>query len=69
MEWKPIETAPKGDEEYILVCSFAELTGYYQCDVVHWVDWDDERGWFNGDVRVDADHYTHWMPLPAPPIV
>jgi hypothetical protein len=68
MEWQPIETAPRIEEQELLVCS--SEAGWYYCKVVSWVDWADDGhgGWFDGDMSRNADHYTHWMPLPAPPV-
>ena len=67
-EWQPIETAPKVEEDEVLVCSY-EHGGLNFCEVVSWVTWaDDGRGgWFNGDQSHSADYYSHWMPLPPPP--
>jgi hypothetical protein len=65
-EWQPIETAPRIEEQELLVCSYDE--GSYYCEVVTWFPWPNtDGGWFNGDVSRPTDHYTHWMPLPAPP--
>lgn len=73
MDWQPIETAPKDGTE-ILTCSF-EVTQkpdgssliWYDCEVVHWVDYEERGGWWNGDVIRYPDSPTHWMPLPEPP--
>lgn len=74
--WQLIETAPRDEEQEILVCSYDEVTAsdgrlveLYTCDVVTWVTWADEGrgGWYNGDVAQDSDGYSHWQPLPPPP--
>lgn len=64
-EWKPIETAPREDEDFKILAYDAD-TG--TMDVV-WLSWlkDDcsnMRKWFNGDV---VDWFTHWQHLPKPP--
>jgi hypothetical protein len=67
MTWQPIETAPHIEEQELLVCTYDG--GSYYCDVVRWAAWaGDGGGWYNGDRSHDTDYYTHWMPLPAPPV-
>lgn len=61
--WRPIETAPKDDTKF-LGCEPAH-DYYFVC----WKEWKNDDGspvYFNGDVVVEP---THWMPLPAVPVV
>ena len=66
-EWKPIETAPKG--EWVLL--FEPDAEFGTVDMTHWIakwrysDWDE--GWFDQDDALVVSNPTHWMPLPAPP--
>lgn len=80
-EWQPIETAPKDGTEIDL---WHEEFGRYSdchwglpehccgeygryCDS----DWHAmKEGWIMSILNelLDADSFTHWMPLPAPPI-
>lgn len=69
MTWQPIETAPKGDDDYIdLWTSLGERVtdARWNPDRQRWEHWDiggfDSMGW----ERVDGEP-THWMPLPEPP--
>lgn len=72
--WEPIETAPKVVGKDLLACSYEVLELQdgrkhvsYHCAVVQWTDWRPEGGWYNGDMTVDEDYFTHWRPLPAGP--
>lgn len=57
--WQSIETAPKDGTRILVVTA-----GQDDHEVVYWM----EPGWFNGDVILDADMFTHWMvPPKAPP--
>jgi len=80
MEWRPIETAPKGPEDTILVLEFTHIEDYHtSISIGFWstIDAfaDDPReGWcaWESDLTSSGDywrelHPTHWMPLPAPP--
>ena len=62
--WQDIATAPHGADEWVVFTSThnryarcaVEWNGLSGC----WIDYNDEP--------VDMDMFTHWMPLPAPPI-
>jgi hypothetical protein len=61
-EWQPMETAPQGMDNEVLVWDGRVIT----IAAVWWHD-DEEQSlpaWFTGEYRV---YPTHWMPLPAPP--
>jgi hypothetical protein len=65
-EWQDIETAPK-DGSSILACD-ARIEGWQQV-----VYWDDEAKaphmWGLADgPHYHVDMFTHWMPLPPPPL-
>jgi hypothetical protein len=66
--WRPIETAPKDGDTYLLGC-FGEH-GYGMQFVAFW---DDEattatNHWQTADGIAYHDNLpTHWLPLPAPP--
>ena len=67
-EWMPIETAPKGEFDTIIMGFVPDETGFAPDPREGW--WSAEtRGW-----RLTSDptwrsnpQPTHWMPLPAPP--
>lgn len=64
--WHPIETAPK-DGTDILACD-ARVIGW---TLVVAYDEDDETNcWMTADgPSYHRDMFTHWMPLPAPPVI
>ncbi len=69
MDWQPIETAPRDDRfiAAIEVHSTVTKKHWWQMDIV----WCDEE---TGELHPDCDFgwglsdYSHWMPLPAPPV-
>lgn len=63
--WQPIETAPK-DGSRVLLYHSGFKHPFYKRDLKArwWVDWWDERAWYQ--TAPDAQP-THWMPLPAAP--
>lgn len=64
--WQPIETAPKGGTEWILLGYFLEAGGGGPPVVAWW----NGKLWQSGQSELNAEGYyspTHWMPLPAPP--
>lgn len=77
--WRPIETAPKDNRErlhYVIITD-----GVCMPDVALWLPerpayvdsaggiWlAREAGWFNVS-RSRIQNPTHWMPLPAPPVL
>lgn len=75
MEWRPIETAPKGDDpkEYhgpsIIVCDakgWVGEAGWFPS----WYNDKDSGGWMIANCDEEYGHYvdaTHWMPLPKAP--
>jgi hypothetical protein len=69
--WQPIETAPKDNTPHIrglwvyargtrLALYWDAVAGYTTDDGQFVTLSADDTGW-------DADDYTHWMPMPAPP--
>lgn len=68
VRWQPIETAPKDDEQTILVCDARVAGGFHQ---VVWWDADSKQPEYRWDTsdgpKFHRDAFTHWMPLPAPP--
>lgn len=71
-DWQPIETAPK-DGTHILACRgpYDKWWGFNQAPphVVHYWKNPGEEGFYNS--FHDSDEplgFTHWMPLPEPPI-
>lgn len=79
IEWQPIETAPKGEDDMLLLLTPSHDDDYAISIVIgFWglVDtWSDELGsawlnWWEGLDENDiwtACNPTHWMPLPPPP--
>lgn len=58
LEWRPIETAPRGGMELLLwVPTGGWHIGFFN---------DETRQWDDGDYMDDL-RPTHWMPLPEPP--
>jgi hypothetical protein len=69
MEWQPIETAP--------IDVPVRLGGWrraYGKDGMEWATdigaaWESERGFFRTKIKRGwRSEYTHWMPLPPPPV-
>lgn len=56
MQWQTIETAPKDNKTWVLVCEY----GYVYVAIF------DKEGFCHTDERIGLDP-THWMPLPKPP--
>ena len=54
--WQPIETAPKDNKTWVLVCEY----GFSYVAIF------DKEGFCHTDERIGLDP-THWIPLPKPP--
>lgn len=63
--WQPIATAPK-DGTDILLCD-ARLMNLRM--VASWEQDDHDFPWTTLDGSYHAERFTHWQPLPAPPVV
>ena len=70
MEWQPIETAPRDEDQRILVTAEGRVfiaTFDHSCTPC----WKSEGDPYWDAIIEDIDyvHYfaTHWMPLPTPP--
>ena len=61
MEWQPSSTAPKDGTEVLGYVGSSYQGGVV---VVHWDKHD--CAWIDWDG--DFWEFTHWMPLPAPPV-
>ncbi len=61
--WQPIETAPKDGTNIMLGWPTMTMSGY-------WADWAGRKSWVTsrGEYGGSAAP-THWMPLPAPPVL
>ncbi len=64
-EWQPIETAPAGEDQFLLACVFED--GSAQLHVgSRW-----GGGWGSSGLHsyqpIINPSPTHWMPLPSPP--
>jgi hypothetical protein len=65
-EWQPIETAPK-DGTDILVADYRVAGGFM--NVVAYTDEDFPNVWETQEfLSYHHEAFTHWMPLPNPPI-
>ena len=72
MDWKPIETAPKGWDKPVLVAyrfrgQMAVCEAYWKD---HWYGDKKQPGWMLANCDEEYGDYldaTHWMPLPEPP--
>lgn len=70
LNWQPIETAPKGEDVWIIVVS--KNAPMWYMTVVSWrayhpnakgkLCWRDPAG-----IKVDENRVTHWAPLPDGP--
>lgn len=61
MEWRPIETAPKDDETWVLLADDEKVA------IGHWL-YDEWRDYSDlGCAGMCGWEPTHWAPLPAPP--
>jgi hypothetical protein len=58
-EWQPIETAP--EDVRVIAVTDSGVVGEATYDGVEWF-WADDLD------RDHAQHMTHWMPLPDPPV-
>lgn len=70
-KWQPIETAPKDGTE-ILLCTF-DMDGYYSKEVtIGYYDDDGSNYCWKAFIddwgRCNNGLFTHWMPLPEPPM-
>ncbi|WP_311270335.1 hypothetical protein [Sphingobium sp. WCS2017Hpa-17] len=69
--WQPIETAPRDGTHFLATAIVRNVkTGARWWET--YVIWADDE---TGEIHPDCDHgwsniddYSHWMPLPAPPI-
>jgi hypothetical protein len=59
MEWQPIETAPKDENDY-LVC-------WAKSGNMMGLAFQYEGKWYGTCDDCECGTPTHWMPLPAPP--
>ena len=66
-EWQPIETAPKDGTRMIFFAPGNKSRGedYIDRQIVMKVDRWNENAWWQMRPR---NPYTHWMPLPLPPV-
>ena len=70
-DWQPIETYVESDERHargVWVHSHATGKPLYFDSHIGWIN---DVGQFvddNGDFGWPAEDYTHWMPLPTPPV-
>lgn len=81
MEWQPIETAPKDGTPLLLVSPDGHLgVGFIFAEVYDGLDLTSDPAAWTGQKeyerkpsvwlgRFGAAEATHWMPLPAPPIL
>jgi len=65
-QWQPIESAPKDGTK--ILCYHPSLFAYNET----WEEWQmvlvwDGDKWTDLDEGYEANHPTHWQPLPKPP--
>jgi hypothetical protein len=61
--WQPIETAPKDGTRF--------LAFYVADEGIYDILWDEGLGWVSQDYSIEnfmQSDFTHWMPLPPPPV-
>ena len=61
-EWQPIETAPKDGNSVIIY----DPRGTTVCEAIYDKH---QSSWVDPVETYYRYHPTHWMPLPAPPVV
>lgn len=65
-EWEPIETAPKGEDDFYLVCSNRDLRAPFVVrGSILWGAWSARSP--TAPAHLSLDYLTHWMPLPPKP--
>lgn len=70
-DWQPIGTAPKDGTEILLYRKWEEdkwperISAYWNEDVGAWI----VAGGEFEQLYINAVPFTHWMPLPDPPVV
>jgi hypothetical protein len=62
--WRPIETAPRGDDDFFLVCGVDDPRSPFV--VRGQILWSARKP--NTPSHLHLHYLTHWMPLPAPPL-
>lgn len=62
-EWQPIETAPKGDDDFFLVCGADDPRSPFV--VRGYILWSARK--CDTPSHLHLNWLTHWMPLPAKP--
>ena len=69
-EWQPIETAPKDGRLHVrgLIVSSNKRGMRWWEPIAGRIDDDGEFVDHDGNSQWRAEDYTHWMPLPAPPV-
>lgn len=82
MDWQPIETAPRDGTRVMLWRGFTAIGSWSEMVIAEWVDdawrWPDHHDnpsthgdWSEENIAdgyEDAKSFTHWMPLPSPPL-
>lgn len=77
MKWKPIESAPREYDHYILLINAdwanaphaKGITGYGAA-VCHWLEVHKNFGWATpntDEIYAYDEEFTHWMPIPEAP--
>lgn len=69
-QWRPIETAPKDGTQFLAAVyaqNIKDRTAWWE---IHILCLDDETGHIHDDYERGWDlvAYSHWMPLPLPPL-
>lgn len=71
--WRTMDSAPKDGTLILAVCWFAmEFDATDMSPEYHVVQWDELEGsgWLDqGGLEEAEASFTHWMPLPAPPVL
>jgi hypothetical protein len=70
ISWRPIDTAPQDKPilGFWLYLYPGDVDPTIGIDVIEWDDSGKISGWFDRDGVAADGVYTHWMPLPAPPL-
>lgn len=68
--WMPIETAPRDGTPFLAYGSFLyqDDKAPTECTEIAEYSGDPEWPWRNADSKCQPDFYSHWQPLPKPPV-
>lgn len=68
--WLLIETAPKDGSKFLAFGSYVYEGDSVPTTYIEIISYSGDSGWpwSNGQERARGDVFTHWQPLPKPPV-